>query len=142
MKKEQLNEYLNDIKREYIQLEQKDKANEVICEETEKSLKSYVTLSGITKCFVPFDILNASVGIGFIAAGETALGAILTSLGAIGFIGKLLNLKYQKKQIKEAKESIAIGKFAQAVNKISKEEMKKEIDRVTEIIYVDDEPEL
>ena len=142
MDKTELNEYLNQGKKKYNEIQKKDNVNKEICERIEKDMQSYVTLAGASKVFMPLDVVNVASGIALMASGEVAVGGVVAGLGVVAFIMKCLVLKAQKKNIKEAKASIAFGKFAQAVNKETTKELEKEIDRVTEIIYVDDEPEL
>ena len=141
MNKKELNDQLNDLKREYKELNDHQKLNEELCEKQEKQLKSYVTMSGLNKAFIPFDVVTFCLGISDIALGQPVLGSVFAGIGAAGFILKLFSLKNYKKKISETKAGIAIGKFAQGVNEMTKKEIEQEIDWLTDKIYENPEYE-
>ena len=142
MDKTELHEYLNKVKKEYNELQNEDNINRAICERNEKDIESYITLAGASKLFMPLDVFNIGAGIALMASGKVAVGGVVAGFGVVGFVMKCLSLRAQNKKIKEAQDSIVFGKLSQAVNKLAKEQIEREIDYVTEIIYAGDEPEL
>ena len=76
MDKTELNEYLNQVKKKYNEIQKKDNVNKEICERIEKDMQSYVTLAGASKVFMPLDVVNVASGIALMASGEVAVGGV------------------------------------------------------------------
>ena len=131
---------LNNLKKDLNFIKQCQNEYDKIEKVKNAELKNYVTFAGITKAFIPLDIVTLVLSAATMNCGDIRLGSAILGVSIGNLITKFCILKRQKKNISRVRDEIALGKLAKSVNQFTELDIKQQIDEYTEKIYADEEP--
>lgn len=140
MDKNEMFDELNSLKTELNIVEQNNKKINSIRKFKQRELKNYITLTGITKEFIPLDAVALGLSVATITCGDIKFGAAIAGLSLANFVSKFFILKHQKKRVETTKDEIALTYYVDSVNENIRHDLKKKIDEYTEVLYPDEEP--